>query len=196
MSLEQISEYDANRWQQLAAVARQRIETRLFIDGQWVDAADGGRFETIDPSNGEVLAAMAAGTGTDIDRAVAAARKAFRTGCWSGMAPRDRMAVRNDVAQQHPNLPLALCRAYSQAKQLIYDFFRRTAWIDISLPWIAQEIKETRETMGENFWPYGIEANRRVLDALFRYSHEQGLAERRLTIDELLHPSTMGYAEG
>ena len=93
MSLEQIAQYDTKRWQDVAANARQNIETRLFIDGDWADAADSGRFETIDPSNGEVLAAMAAGTGADIDRAVAAARKAFYSGCWSRMEPRERMAV-------------------------------------------------------------------------------------------------------
>jgi gamma-glutamyl-gamma-aminobutyraldehyde dehydrogenase len=93
MNLEHIAQHDYARWQQLAEKARQKIETRLFVDGQWVDAADGGRFATIDPSSGETLAEMAAGTEKDIDRAVAAARKAFRSGCWSGMAPRDRMAV-------------------------------------------------------------------------------------------------------
>ncbi len=93
MNLEQIAKNDHARWQELAQEARQRIETRLFIDGAWVDALDGGRFATVDPSSGETLAEMSAGTEKDIDRAVSAARKAFRSGCWSGMAPRDRMAV-------------------------------------------------------------------------------------------------------
>ena len=49
--------------------------------------------------------------------------------------------------------------------------------------------------MGNNFFPYGIEANRQALDALFRYSHEQGLANRRLEIQELFVPSTLALAE-
>jgi len=49
--------------------------------------------------------------------------------------------------------------------------------------------------MGENFWPYGIEPNRKALDALFRYSHEQGLANKRLSVEELFHPSTMKLRE-
>ena len=93
MSLENIAKHDASRWLELADQARARVETRLFIDGDWTDAAEGGRFETIDPSNGEVVAAMAEGTEKDVDRAVAAARKAFYSGCWSRMAPRDRMAT-------------------------------------------------------------------------------------------------------
>jgi len=105
------------------------------------------------------------------------------------------VAIRNDIAKDHPALPLAICKAYSEAKQLTYDFFRKTAWVDVSLPWIAQEIEETRETMGENFWSYGIEGNRNTLNALFRYSHEQGLAKRCLTVDDILHPSTLDFEE-
>jgi gamma-glutamyl-gamma-aminobutyraldehyde dehydrogenase len=53
----------------------------------------GGRFITSNPADGETLAEMSAGTTEDIDRAVSAARKAFRSGVWSRMAPRDRMDV-------------------------------------------------------------------------------------------------------
>ena len=63
------------------------------------------------------------------------------------------------------------------------------------MPWFGQEFEETRELMGENFWPYGIEANRTSLEALFQYSHEQGLASKRLTIEELFHPSTFEFEE-
>lgn len=93
MSLQSLTEHDRPRWQKVAKQARDKIETRLFIDGKFVDAAKGGRFETINPANGETLAAMSAGTAEDIDRAVAAARKAFKSGVWSQMAPRQRMDV-------------------------------------------------------------------------------------------------------
>jgi 4,5-dihydroxyphthalate decarboxylase len=49
--------------------------------------------------------------------------------------------------------------------------------------------------MGENFWPYGIEANRRELELVMRYTHEQGLVERRLEFEELFHPSTLRLLE-
>ncbi len=67
----------------------------------------------------------------------------------------------------------------------------KMAWVMISLPWISKELEETRALMGENFWPYGIEPNRKALEALFQYSHEQGLAKRKLKIEELFHPSTL-----
>ncbi len=93
MSIQTVAGHDRGRWQAVAKAARARIETRLFIDGKFVDAAKGGRFTTVNPANGEPLAEMSAGTGEDIDRAVAAARRAFRSGSWSRMAPRARMEI-------------------------------------------------------------------------------------------------------
>ncbi len=65
----------------------------------------------------------------------------------------------------------------------------------IEQPWIGQELEETRELMGDNYWSYGIGRNRKVLEALFQYSYEQGLASRTLTIEELFHPSTLDFVE-
>ena len=93
MSIANIEDYNLNRWQDVAARTAGQIETRLFIDGDYVDAIDGGRFVTINPATGAELAEMSAGTAADIDRAVAAARRAFRAGVWSRLAPRDRMAI-------------------------------------------------------------------------------------------------------
>ena len=49
--------------------------------------------------------------------------------------------------------------------------------------------------MGENFWPYGIEPNRKALEALFQYSYEQGLCKRELTIEELFDPASIKLTE-
>jgi phenylacetaldehyde dehydrogenase len=62
---------------------------QLLIDGEWVDAADGSSFDTIDPGTGEVLTTVAHGKAEDIDRAVRAARRAL-DGTWSKMTPSER----------------------------------------------------------------------------------------------------------
>ena len=100
------------------------------------------------------------------------------------------VAIRTDVAEANPWLPEAVFRAYSAAKEQALQRLRAMGWVMISLPWLAQEAEATRELMGENFWPYGVEVNRETLTALLRYSHEQGLTERELSLDELFHPST------
>src|ERR1017187_2330149 len=63
---------------------------RLFIDGQWTDAASGKTFETPNPATGETLARIAEGDAEDINRAVRAARRAFEEGPWSRMTPSQR----------------------------------------------------------------------------------------------------------
>jgi len=71
---------------------------RMFIGGEWVDAVGGGGFETRDPGNGSVLAAVAAGDAPDVDRAVQAAHTAFRKSGWASMAADDRAAVLHRLA--------------------------------------------------------------------------------------------------
>jgi len=105
------------------------------------------------------------------------------------------VAIRNDIAEKHPELPLALCKAYSEAKKKALAILFKLGWANISLPWIAQEIEDTRKLMGDNAWPYGIKANEKTLNALFQYAHEQGFASRRLKIEEVFHPSTLELRE-
>jgi acyl-CoA reductase-like NAD-dependent aldehyde dehydrogenase len=65
----------------------------MLIDGQWVQAASGESFETINPTNGQVIARVAAGDSADVDLAVAAARRAFDDPAWSDMNPHQRTRV-------------------------------------------------------------------------------------------------------
>jgi len=75
----------------LAPPTRPEIRlTRLLIDNQWVDAAEGGEFETYDPATGDAIARVAAGTAADVDRAVKAARRALERGPWASMDAADR----------------------------------------------------------------------------------------------------------
>jgi acyl-CoA reductase-like NAD-dependent aldehyde dehydrogenase len=69
------------------------FRTKHFIDGAYVDSADGRTFPTINPATGGTIAEVARGGAAEIDRAVAVARKAYRSGIWSRMEPRARMAV-------------------------------------------------------------------------------------------------------
>ena len=71
---------------------------QLFIDGHSVPAASGQTLATVNPSTGEVLARLAAGDESDVDRAVLAARKAFN-GQWSRWTPYERQALLTRIAQ-------------------------------------------------------------------------------------------------
>jgi 4,5-dihydroxyphthalate decarboxylase len=106
------------------------------------------------------------------------------------------VAIRNDAIEKYPWLPNRTFEAYSQSKSLMYENMRDIGWAMVALPWFAQELEDTRKLMGDNFWPYGLTTdNRKTLDALFQYSHEQGFSKRQLKIEELFHPSTLDLVE-
>ncbi|BAL25323.1 aldehyde dehydrogenase family protein [Azoarcus sp. KH32C] len=65
-------------------------QQRMLIGGEWVDAASGETLPVIDPACGEKFTEVPAGGTADIDRAVAAARRAFESGDWAKMRPVDR----------------------------------------------------------------------------------------------------------
>ncbi|MGH8166098.1 MAG: aldehyde dehydrogenase family protein, partial [Woeseiaceae bacterium] len=91
MNIAAISTHSLTAWQSVAARELAKAETRFFINGEFVDAIDGKRFDCVNPATGETIASAAAANEKDVDAAVSAARTAFRAGAWTGMAPRERM---------------------------------------------------------------------------------------------------------
>ncbi|MCY2949720.1 MAG: aldehyde dehydrogenase family protein [Planctomycetota bacterium] len=71
---------------------------QMLIDGRWVSSASGKTFETIDPSTGKVICHVAEGDKTDIDLAVAAARRAFDSGPWRRMSASERGRIMYKLA--------------------------------------------------------------------------------------------------
>ena len=63
---------------------------QLLIDGKWVDAKSGKRFDVFDPATGQAIAAVAEAEAADVDEAVKAARRAFDSGPWARTSPADR----------------------------------------------------------------------------------------------------------
>lgn len=73
-------------------------QTKLIIDGKFVDAADGQTFNTLDPRSGKVICSVALAGVEDVERAVEAARKAFDEGPWPRMSGRERGVLMNKFA--------------------------------------------------------------------------------------------------
>jgi 4,5-dihydroxyphthalate decarboxylase len=64
-----------------------------------------------------------------------------------------------------------------------------------TLPWPVEELQRARALMGEDFWSYGVEANRRELAAVGRYAVEQGIIDRQLSPEDLFAPSTLSLSK-
>jgi 4,5-dihydroxyphthalate decarboxylase len=105
------------------------------------------------------------------------------------------VAARRELVDRDPSLVAAVFAAYSESKRRAYAHMAGVAGLMDTLPWYGQELAATKALMGENFYSYGIEANRKSLETLFRYSHEQGFCSRRLTIEEIFEPSSLSLVE-
>lgn len=86
---------------------------KLFINGKFVDAESGKTFETIDPGTGATIANVPKAGAADAEAAIAAARKAFDSGVWSGLTPAARMAKIQGFANQIMQLGLRLAATES-----------------------------------------------------------------------------------
>lgn len=100
------------------------------------------------------------------------------------------IGVRKQLVEEHPWLPVALFKAFSVAKDRALELLVDTSATKVTLPFVDELLRSARQLMGEDFWPYGIDANRHVLDRFLAYHYAQGLSARRLEVDELFHPST------
>jgi 1-pyrroline dehydrogenase len=108
---------------------------QMFVGGEWVDASDGGTRQIVSPASGDVVAEVPEGTAEDVDRAVAAAKKAFEE-TWSDATPGERMRAllkMADLVEEHgdelgrlesENVGKVLALTMSEEIPVIADQFR------------------------------------------------------------------------
>ena len=101
------------------------------------------------------------------------------------------VVLKEELAQRHPWLPRSLYDAFVEAKRLAYQRLDFTAALPVSLPWLVAEVEETRALMGDDPFPYGVARNRKTLETLAGYTFRQGLAPRRLTVEEMFWESLL-----
>lgn len=105
------------------------------------------------------------------------------------------MAMRGDVYEDDPWVALELYKAFEQAKnEAIADLVDTTEWA-VALPWLQSELASTQETLGDDYWPYGVDANRNTLEAMTEYSHEQGLSSRKHDVNSLFAANTISISQ-
>lgn len=100
------------------------------------------------------------------------------------------LGVRRTLAERHPWLPAALVKAFSEARDAAVAALNDTSATKVTMPFVEDNLAVVKEMMGEDYWPYGVADNATALDAFCDMHYRQGLSARRLTVDELFHPST------
>lgn len=105
------------------------------------------------------------------------------------------VAVKKGLLKNNPWLASSIFNAYSEAKTLNYQHMMKLGWAYDTLPWYGQEYEETKSVMGNNFYSYGYEANRKVLETICRYAFEQGLIHQKLSFEDLFFPPSAVLSE-
>jgi 4,5-dihydroxyphthalate decarboxylase len=100
------------------------------------------------------------------------------------------VGIRKTLAAKHPWLPAAIYKAFSQSKALALDKLSDTSATKVTLPFVEEQLKAARETLGTDFWSYGVGPNRATLETFLRHHHGQGLSPKLMSVDEIFHPST------
>ncbi len=101
------------------------------------------------------------------------------------------VGIRNDVHERHPWLATSLMKAFEASRRIANQDMNEVAALKIGLPWVAQELAETKKVMGADFWTYGVEPNRKTLEALVRYAYEQGIMVKPMKVEALFAPATL-----
>ncbi|HEY3118088.1 MAG TPA: ABC transporter substrate-binding protein [Chloroflexota bacterium] len=101
------------------------------------------------------------------------------------------VVIKREVYESNPWVALSLYQAFCAAKDRCYRLLLETGSAKATLAWIQTAIEEEQAVFGPDWWAYGIDQNRPSIDALLEYSYEQGLGDRRLTVEELFAPSTL-----
>lgn len=100
------------------------------------------------------------------------------------------VGIRKELAEQNRWLPAAVFKAFGESKAKALELLADTSATKVTLPFVEEQLKAARETLGNDFWSYGVEPNRKTIEAFLHHHHAQGLSCRKVGLDELFHSST------
>ena len=85
----------------------------------------------------------------------------------------------------------AVLKAFERSKTIALEKLSDTSSTKVTLPFVEERLMEARALMGQDFWSYGVAANRKTLETFLRHHHAQGLSSRLVKVEELFHPATL-----
>jgi 4,5-dihydroxyphthalate decarboxylase len=105
------------------------------------------------------------------------------------------MGIRQEIVERHPWVAINLFHAFNEAKAIAMKRMENPRIVPLA--WYREAWEEQEEILGKDPWVYGLgEQNRKTLDTLVGYSHEQGMTRRRLPLDELFLNVSQGRKRG
>jgi 4,5-dihydroxyphthalate decarboxylase len=108
----------------------------------------------------------------------------------TGIVPANHtIAVQKRILNEYPWLALELFKLFQEAKQAAYE--RAKHWSSAYLYFNGNDADSQSALFGDDPFPYGIKANQKMLELLYRNSHEEGLTHKLARVQDLFHPSTL-----
>jgi len=101
------------------------------------------------------------------------------------------IVIKRSIYDKEPWVAQTLYKALCAAKEICMRELYDTNILRVSLPWTSAEYEDTCALMTADYWPYGLEPNRKNLETLHGYLYEQGLIKQRLNLDELFARETL-----
>jgi len=103
--------------------------------------------------------------------------------------------IKQEIVDKYPWVPTNLVKAFEEAKHIAY---RRIANPRVvPLAWVRTAVEEQEQVLGPDPWAYGLgPANRKNLETVLRYTHQQGMISRTWPLDELFADTDLGDAGG
>jgi 4,5-dihydroxyphthalate decarboxylase len=104
------------------------------------------------------------------------------------------LVVRRELVEAHPEIGRSIYDAYCRSKEIAMEIYRRDRveqHIVTMVPWFSELFSETARTFPDDWWAYGVAANRKTVDTFLRYHFAQGLSSRRLTSEDIFLPSLL-----
>jgi len=98
------------------------------------------------------------------------------------------VVVKRELALERPDVVRAVYEGFQEAKDKMAEQYVKGMTFNnmtVMIPWLTKRIGEDRDLLGDDWWPYGIKANRPALDAILRYHHEQGITDRRFRVEDV-----------
>jgi hypothetical protein len=104
------------------------------------------------------------------------------------------VAVRKQLTKESREVVKAVYQAFCAAKDAVREQYGKGMIFNnmaTMMPWFSQLVDENIRLLGDDWWPYGVKANRKVLDTFLRYHFEQGLSQRQLTCEDIFVPELL-----
>ena len=104
------------------------------------------------------------------------------------------VVVKRELAREQPDIVRAVYESFCQAKDIAATQLSKTMTFNnmgTMVPWLTKLIGDNAELLGKDWWPYGVEANRKAIDLCLRYNFEQGLVKRRYRCEDIFVPGLL-----